>query len=92
MSHPFSFSGGEELSSIGATWFVSYMYYLKFDHSHKNWTRVKTYKKRIAIFNTTTHYHKFWLQEVLKMDDKRLNTNKIGVKAEDTKIMVSKLM
>jgi hypothetical protein len=25
--HPFNFAGGNELSTMGATWFVSYAYY-----------------------------------------------------------------
>ena len=35
--HTFSFLGGEDLTTMGATWFVSYAYYKYVDSSHKNW-------------------------------------------------------
>ena len=42
-NHNFSFEGGEYLRKIGASWFVSYCYYLNIDQSHKNWASVSTY-------------------------------------------------
>lgn len=35
-SHNFAFEGGEILTGIGASWFVSYAYYETVDPSHRN--------------------------------------------------------
>ena len=48
--HPFNFDGGEELSHMGATWFVSFAYYTYVDRTHKVWENVKTYVSRRSIF------------------------------------------
>jgi len=90
-NHDFNFDGGEYLRIMGATWFVSYSYSLR-NKAHKNWERVKTHKPRISVFNRTTKYHKFWLQQVLNMNDSRLNTNELGLKAVQVKLMASVLL
>ena len=41
--HSFAFEGGEDLTTMGATWFVSYCYYDKIDPTHKNWKKVETH-------------------------------------------------
>ena len=41
-NHDFNFDGGEYLTSMGATWFVSYSFHSLRDKTHKNWERVKT--------------------------------------------------
>ncbi|MDR1468236.1 MAG: hypothetical protein LBT00_02960 [Spirochaetaceae bacterium] len=91
-SHPFHFDGGRELSTMGATWFVSYLYYQKIDNTHRNWDSVKTCPNRISVFNRTQHYYRYWLERVLEMNDKRLNTTTIGLKAKETKEMAKKLL
>lgn len=91
-SHPFSFEGGDELSTMGATWFVSYCYYNHIDETHRNWERVSTVSSRSSVYSRTGHYHTFWLTEILKMDDARLNTNTLGLNASETKRMASKLL
>jgi len=88
-SHPFNFDGGSELADIGATWFVSYKYHIICDKSHLNWNIVDSVERRINIFKKTNQYHKFWLDEILKMNNNRLNTNEIGVNARDTKKMAN---
>jgi len=90
--HPFNFEGGLELSRIGASWFVSYLYHIIIDKSHLNWNRIATVDYRKSVFNKTEKYYKYWLGKVLEMDNKRLNTNKIGVKTEQTKEMARKLL
>jgi hypothetical protein len=91
-NHDFNFDGGEYLRKMCATWFVSYSFHGLRNKTHKNWKRVKTYESRISIFNQTTKYHKFWLQQVLNMDDSRLNTNKLGLKTVQVKLMASILL
>jgi len=90
--HPFNFEGGEELSHMGATWFVSYAYYSIVDRSHRTWEKVKTSTSRRSIFNRTFKYHSFWLNQILKMDNTRLNTNSLGINANETKLMVKEIL
>ena len=91
-SHAFNFNGGDKLSKMGASRFVSYSFYLYNDKSHKNWQNVSTYQSRISVFNKTKNYHQYWLRKVLEMNDKRLNTNKIGLDAAETKRLAKKLL
>jgi len=89
--HDFNFDGGADLRKIGASWFVSYAYYEK-NGTHDNWRNVKTYNNRISIFKKTTKYHQYWLTEVLKMTEARLNTNKIFLDAKMIKQMAKELL
>ena len=41
MSHAFGFAGGSQLSSISASWFVSYAYHKEIDPAHKIWLVAK---------------------------------------------------
>ena len=91
-SHPFNFDGGEELSQMGATWFVSYAYFCHIDQKHFNWTKIKTVDLRKSIYETTKQYHKFWLLQILLMEESRLNTNKIEINAIETKKMAKQLL
>ena len=91
-NHYFNFDGGEHLRKMCATWFVSYSFYSLRNKAHKNWERVKTHKSRISTFKRTTKYHKFWLQQVLNMDDSKLNANELGLKAVQVKLMASVLL
>lgn len=91
-THPFNFNGGSELSSMGATWFVSYAYYTHIDKSHKTWEKLKTHPYRASVFRRTTHYHKYWLERILEMDEKRLNTNMLQIDASRVKEMARQLL
>lgn len=91
-SHPFNFDGGEELSHMGATWFVSYAYFCYIDRKHFNWTNIKTVDSRKSIYETTKQYHKFWLSQILLMEESRLNTNKIGISAVEIKKMAKQVL
>ena len=91
-SHNFNFAGGEILTKIGASWFVSYSYYEKIDSSHKNWEKVKTASSRISYYSKSKQYHELWLQKVLTMNLDFLNTNTIGIKADKIKIMAKELL
>jgi hypothetical protein len=92
MRHLFDFDGGKELTTMSATWFVSYAYYTFIDNTHRNWERVETYPSRKSVFERTQQYHRYWLERVLEMDNGRLNTNKIEVEAERTKEMARELL
>lgn len=83
--HIFMFNGGDDLTTMGATWFVSYCYYKNIDSTHDNWKTVKTYNNRIAVYNSTTNNHKYWLNKVLQMDENNLNKNTLGLNGRQVK-------
>ncbi len=77
--HVFSFEGGEQLTTIGATFFVSYLYHLHVDSTHNNWASIKTQKSRISTINTSEKYHQDWLNHIGSMSDANLNRNTLGL-------------
>lgn len=91
-NHNFSFIGGEILSKIGAAWFVSYAYYNRIDKEHTNWNLISTAESRKSKYITGTPYHKDWLQEILVMNDEKLNTNKIELEAQQVKNMAKEIL
>ena len=91
-SHAFNFTGGVTLSEMGATWFVSYTYHCYIDNNHKNWLRVSTFDSRRSIWRRSSEYHLFWLQQIVRMNDNKLNTNQIGLRAYQTKMMAQELL
>ena len=91
-THLYNIEGGEYLTTLGSSWFVSYSYYLKFDSTHKNWSRVKTVETRAYAYKVSTKYHKLWLEKILNMEDSRLNQNSISLDAKTVKEMAKKLL
>ena len=91
-NHNFSFAGGDILADMGATWFVSYAYYNRIDRNHRNWDRVSTAAARMSKYIAGTSYHQQWLREIFVMNDKKLNTNKIGLNAQQTKAMAKEIL
>ena len=92
MRNIFNFEGGEYLTTMGASWFVSYAYYLHIDRNHKNWQRVDTYINRSNVFRLTNSYHKFWLEKVLEMSELNLSKNKLGLNGFLVKKMAKELL
>ena len=73
-SHIYNFDGGKDLSSMSASWFVSYCYYQTINPNHLNWA---IFPERISTYKRTTQYHKFWLQKIVCMNAKNLDKNTI---------------
>lgn len=90
--HCFYFEGGDILSKIGASWFVSYLYCIRIDDYHRNWELVSTANVRASSFCESKQYHKLWLKEILKMNPAKLNTNTIDLSADEVKKMASELL
>lgn len=88
----FNFPGGEILTKMGASWFVSYSYYEKIDRKHLNWSKVKTTGSRLSHYNKGRAYHEEWLLEVLSMNEDALSTNTIGLDGEEIKSMARELL
>ena len=91
-SHGFNFYGGDILSDMGATWFVSYAYYTYVDKTHQAWKRTTTAKIRIKKYESSFSYHRYWLDKVQQMEDQRLATNRIGLMPEEIKRMAAAVM
>ena len=87
--HSFSFEGGEQLTTIGATFFISYLYYQHIDSTHKNWELIKTKKSRISTINKSKNYHLIWLKHIGSMSDANLNRNTLGLDGVIVKKMAS---
>ena len=79
----FKFAGGEQLTRIGASWFVSYMYCKKKDPAHLNWEKVSNFSMRASKCNKNSTYHKDWLKEIVAMNPKQLQRNKLGLTGND---------
>ena len=87
--HEFRLKGGSELTTLGATWFVSYCYYKMVDSNHMNWNKVSTASNRASVFVRSQRYYKYCLSEVLKMSDANLNKNSLGLKSTQIKQLAS---
>lgn len=85
--HKFGFEGGEQLTTIGATFFVSYLYYLHVDSTHRNWDSIKTKSSRISTIATSRKYHAGWLERLGSMTNANLNRNTLGLDGATVKAM-----
>lgn len=88
----FDFAGGEYLTKIGASWFISYMYYINKDRTHLNWKSISTVPTRVSYCNRYSRFHKIWIQEIINMDPKNLSRNKIGLSGIEVIKMAEKLL
>ena len=88
----FKFTGGKQLTGIGASWFVSYMYYLKVDKTHLNWQNVSNPKSRVAKCIKNSTYHKIWISEIVDMNPNRLGKNHLGLSGADIISMAKVLL
>ena len=91
-SHNFNFPGGDILTGMGASWFVSYAYHQRIDSTHMNWNRVSTAKSRISKYESGKSYYKAWLTEIIAMNPLNLNKNTIGLSSDETKRMAKELL
>ena len=85
--HTFSFEGGDQLTTIGATFFVSYLYHLHVDSNHRNWASIKTQNSRISTINRSEKYHSAWLKHIGSMSEANLNRNTLGLDGVTVKKM-----
>lgn len=88
----YKFAGGKQLTRIGASWFVSYMYYLKVDKTHSNWQNVSNPISRVTKCVKNSTYHKVWINEIVGMNHNRLNKNQLGLAGNDIISMAKVLL
>ena len=93
-SHLYSFPGGRDFTSLGASWFASYLYYTNNHPQELSWTNCakSSLEIRINIFNKTAPFHGCWAREVLKMCEARLSTNKLGLSGTQVKKMIEQVL
>ena len=85
-------NGGDKLTTIGACWFVSYLYNKEIDSNHLCWENVNTCAIRKSAFLGSVQYHSGWLDFIINMNDKKLNQNNLGLTADKVKSMARKLI
>ena len=88
----YKFAGGEYLTRISASWFVSYMYYIKKDATHSNWNKVSTVTLRKNIYYKSNRFHLSWIREIINMNPKNLNGNSIGLTGAEVIKMAKELL
>lgn len=91
-SHAFAFYGGRLLSSMSASWFVSYAYHEHVDAAHDNWNRASKAHGRISTYDRSFSYHRYWLDKVMTMNDLNLARNEIGLTPREVKDMANAVM
>ena len=79
----FKFAGGKHLTRIGASWFVSYMYSTLENPTHLNWKNVSNPSARASNCVRNSVYHKIWIDEIVGMNPKQLQRNKIGLTGQE---------
>ena len=96
MGYPFKCNGGQILSRIGASFFISYLYYLKLDATHKAWDTFKNKslkKTRIKLINRYSIYYKDWVNYIIDVIvPSPLQRNKIGLTDAEVVDMAKKLV
>ena len=85
--HSFSFEGGEQLTTIGATFFVSYLSCRHVDSAHCNWDSIKTKTSRISTITSSEQYHRAWLERIGGMNEANLSKNSLGLDGTAVKEM-----
>lgn len=90
--HVFCFEGGEQLTTIGATFFVSYLYHRHIDPNHSNWASIKTKESRISTIYRSEQYHRAWLERIGRMNNTNLSKNTLGLGGAAVKEMALALL
>ena len=98
--HTFNFEGGDDLTTMGASWFISYLYHLNLDPEHRNWEVPKTKNGRVSGFLRTkclstakgVAMHRHYVEQVCLMSPALLSKNKIGIRGERVIAMAEELL
>ena len=90
--HVFNFENGDILTTMGATWFVSYAYHIYVDRGHANWKKVSTHQSRASVFSNCKEHNRFFLSKIIEMNEDNLNKNTLGLKGLEVKQMAKELL
>ena len=81
--HSSKFENEANLNYMGASWFVSYSYYLYINNQHTNWRKVRTCQSRICRFIKTEKDHRSFIKRIIEMNERRLDWNTFGLKGSE---------
>lgn len=87
--------GDRLLTTMAAWWFVSRLYCEKIDNTHRTWSDSRiTIQSRESAFNNplSSGFFKMWLKAIDLMSESKLNSNKVGLKANEIRLMAKKLL
>ena len=90
--HSFNFEGGDILRKIGASWFVSYSYYMYCDKHQKNWENTASLNLRLSYYKQGKSFHYQWLKYAVTMSASKLNGNRLGLSGEEIIEMAKKVL
>ena len=90
--HVFNFENGDILTTMGASWFVSYAYYIYVDKKHTNWQEVPTHQNRANTFSSSKKHHRVFLTKISEMNEQNLNKNTLGLKGSKIKQMANEVL
>lgn len=90
--HAFNFPGGEQLTSIGASFFVSYLYSEHVDSTHCRWKSIATKNSRVRTIIRSKQHHCSWLKRVDQMSDANLSKNALGLGGAEVKVMARAIL
>lgn len=83
-NHSYNFEGAEDLTTMGSSWFISYLYHDRIDGNHRNWSRVaRTLSTRTSAYNRSIQHHRTFLAHILQMNPTYLSRNTIGLTGEE---------
>lgn len=82
------------LNTIGASFFVSFLFTWYVDTNHNNWNShaISTIKNRVIKITNNKSLWESWLNAVLTMDSNSLSQNTIGLSGEEVKEMATTLL
>lgn len=82
----------ERLRSMGASYFVSRLFFEEIDNNHLNWKRAGSQTTRNTNFNNSRDMHIKYLEAVVGMSPNKLNTNTIGLSGRKIIKMAEELL
>lgn len=83
------FDAGEKLRGVGASFFVSYLYWKLIDPTHTNWRLAKT-NNPITVLNNKEYWF-IWADAIVYKSPLDLGTNKINLTGYEIISMAEKI-
>jgi len=83
------FDAGEKLRGVGASFFVSYLYWKLIDPTHTNWRLAKT-NNPITVLNNKEYWF-IWADAIVYKSPSDLGTNKINLTGYEIISMAEKI-
>lgn len=82
----------ERLRTMGASWFVSYLYFKKLAPNHRAWAQAGEQRARQNAFRNSRDSHIDFLRHVIGSNPNQLNKNSIGLPGVKVIAMAEELL